>query len=125
MVVRDGDDLLALLVFVARGANPIPPFWVTVLALSPWRIRRWRCFSGVRWATLATNACQSDPSSVHLAKTCRRSCSVSPVSHGGLGARARTSTASPSRAPLRGGERRDDSPICISAHAWASRGTGR
>ena len=69
MVVDDRDDLLAFLVFIARVANAIPPFLATVLVPSPWSTRRSRCFSVERWATLARNACQSDPSSAHLAKT--------------------------------------------------------
>jgi len=48
MVVDDRDDLLPFLVFVARVANPIAPFLP-------------RCCP-VAMATLATNACQSDPS---------------------------------------------------------------
>src|SRR5262245_41325428 len=69
IVVGHGDDLLSLLVFVARVANAIAPFLATVLVPSPWSTRRSSCFSAERWATLATNACQSDPSSAHLAKT--------------------------------------------------------
>src|SRR5215475_2099241 len=69
MVVRDRNDLLALLVFVPRVPNPISPFLATVLVPSPWSTRRSSVFSSARWATLAVNACQSDPSSAHLAKT--------------------------------------------------------
>ena len=68
MVVGDGDDLLALLVLIARVANPVAPFLATVLVPSPWSTRRSRCFSSARWATLAMNACWSEPSSDHLAK---------------------------------------------------------
>jgi hypothetical protein len=67
MVVYDGDDFLALLVFVARVANPIPPFLATVLVPSPWSTLVLRCFSAARCRTLAMNACESDPSSAHLA----------------------------------------------------------
>jgi hypothetical protein len=69
MGVGDGDDLLPFLVLVARVANPIPPFLATVLVPSPCSTLRSRCFSAARCATLAINACQSDPSSAHLAKT--------------------------------------------------------
>src|SRR6266581_1691313 len=69
IVVYYGDDLLPFLVFVAGVANAIPPFLATVLVPSPWRILRSSFFAAERWATLATNACQSDPSSAHLAKT--------------------------------------------------------
>src|SRR6266478_9248542 len=67
MVVRDRDDLLALLVFVPRIPDPIPPFLATVLVPSPWSTLVSRCFSTARCCTLARNACQSDPSSAHLA----------------------------------------------------------
>src|SRR6267143_6607856 len=67
MVVRDGDDFLALLVLVAGVANPIPPFLATVLVPSPWSMLVSRCFAAARCRTLATNACHSDPSSAHLA----------------------------------------------------------
>src|SRR5499433_3130035 len=67
MMVGDGNDLLALLVFVAREANAIAPFLATVLVPSPWSTLRSSCFSAARCRTLATNACQSDPSSAHLA----------------------------------------------------------
>src|SRR5882724_3156603 len=69
MMVNDGHDLLALLVFVPREAHAIAPFLATVLVPSPWSTRRSSCFSVARCRTLATNACQSDPSSAHLAKT--------------------------------------------------------
>src|SRR6266498_2052247 len=71
MVVCDGDDLLPLLVFIARVANPIAPFLATVLVPSPWSTRRSSFFSAERWATLAVNACWSDPSFDHLAKAQR------------------------------------------------------
>ena len=67
MVVGHGDDLLSFLVFVARVANAIAPFFATVLGPSPWSTLRSSCFSAARCRTLATNACQSDPSSAHLA----------------------------------------------------------
>jgi hypothetical protein len=66
MVIRDGDDFLAFLVLVARVANPITPFFATVLVSSPWSTLVSRCFSAARCLTLAMNACQSDPSSAHL-----------------------------------------------------------
>src|SRR5262249_15955515 len=69
MVVGQGDDLLPFLVLVARVANAIAPFLATVLVPSPWSTLVSRCFSVARCRTLATNACQSDPSSAHLAKT--------------------------------------------------------
>src|SRR5713101_6146756 len=69
MVVGHGDDLLPLLVLVARVANAIAPFLATVLVPSPWSTLTSSCFSVARCATLATNACQSDPSSAHLAET--------------------------------------------------------
>src|SRR5215475_14133556 len=68
MVVRDRDDCLALLVCVARVAKPIAPFLATVLVPSPCRMLRSRCFSAARCATLAMNACSSEPSAAHLAK---------------------------------------------------------
>src|SRR5882672_10096199 len=67
MVVDDGNNLLALLVFVPREANTIAPFLATVLVPSPWSTLISSCFSVARCRTLATNACQSDPSSAHLA----------------------------------------------------------
>src|SRR5437899_3125623 len=67
MIINDGNDLLALLVFVPREANAIAPFLATVLVPSPWSTLRSSCFSTARCRTLATNACQSDPSSAHLA----------------------------------------------------------
>src|SRR6266481_10106319 len=67
MIIDDGNNLVALLVFVSRISNPIPPFFATVLVPSPCSTLRSRCFSAERWATLATNACHSDPSSAHLA----------------------------------------------------------
>src|SRR5918912_4199643 len=69
MIGRDRDDLLPRLVFVPRVANPIPPFLATVLVPSPWSTRKSSCCSAARCRTLATNACQRDPSSAHLAKT--------------------------------------------------------
>src|SRR5215510_10797818 len=69
MIIGDGNDLLALLVFVARVANAIAPFLATVLVPSPCSTRRSSCCSAARCRTLATNACQSDPSSAHRAKT--------------------------------------------------------
>jgi hypothetical protein len=66
-MVDDGNNFLALLMFVARVANPIAPFLATVLVPSPWSTVRSSCFSAARCRTLATNACQSDPSSAHLA----------------------------------------------------------
>ena len=48
MVVGNGDNLLALLMFVARVANAIPPFLATVLVPSPWSTRRSSCFSSER-----------------------------------------------------------------------------
>src|SRR5215475_11996702 len=69
MIVDDGNDLIALLMFVARVANAIAPFLATVLVPSPWSTVRSSCFSAARCRTLATNACQSDPSSAHFAKT--------------------------------------------------------
>src|SRR5216684_4057700 len=69
MVVDDGDDFLALLVLVAGIANAIPHFLATVFVPSPWSTLVSRCFSAARCRTLAINACHSDPSSAHLAKT--------------------------------------------------------
>src|SRR5215468_3302831 len=69
IVVGHGDDLLSFLVFVARVANAIVPFLATVLVPSPWSTLMSSCFSVARCRTLATNACQRDPSSAHLAKT--------------------------------------------------------
>jgi xanthosine utilization system XapX-like protein len=66
--VRDGDDLLPLLMFVPRVANAIPPFLATVLVPSPCSTLTSRCCSAARCRTLARNACQSDPSSAHFAK---------------------------------------------------------
>jgi hypothetical protein len=67
VVVDDRDDFLPLLVFVARVANPIAPFLATVLVPSPCSTLVSRCFSAARCFTLAMKACQSDPSSAHLA----------------------------------------------------------
>src|SRR5207244_2143315 len=67
MIVNDRDDFLALLVFVPRIPNAIPPFLATVLVPSPCSTRRSSCFSAARCATLAINACQSDPSSAQVA----------------------------------------------------------
>src|SRR5712691_6324922 len=64
---NDGNDLLALLVFVPRKANAIAPFLATVLVPSPWSTLMSSCCSAARCRTLATNACQSDPSSAHRA----------------------------------------------------------
>jgi hypothetical protein len=69
MVIGHGDALLPLRVLVARVANPLVPFWATVLVPSPWSTLRSRCFSGARCRTRATNACQSEPSSAQRAKT--------------------------------------------------------
>ncbi len=69
MVVDDGDDFLALLVLVAGIADAIAPFLATVLVPSPCSTLVSRCCAVARCRTLATNACQSDPSSAHLAKT--------------------------------------------------------
>src|SRR5262245_9722665 len=67
MIVNDGDDFLALLVFVPREPDAIAPFLATVLVPSPWSTLRSNCFSAARCRTLATNARHSDPSSAHLA----------------------------------------------------------
>jgi hypothetical protein len=67
-VVGDGDHLLPLLVLVARVAHPLAPCLATVLVPSQWRTRRSSCFSAARGATLARNACWSEPSSAHVAK---------------------------------------------------------
>src|ERR1043166_7428256 len=56
MIVSHGDDLLALLMLVARVANPIAPFLATVLVPSPWSRLRSSFFSAARWPTLAMNA---------------------------------------------------------------------
>jgi hypothetical protein len=69
MIVDAGNDRVALLMFVARVANAIAPFLATVLVPSPWSTLRSRCCSAARCRTLATNACQSEPSSAHRAKT--------------------------------------------------------
>jgi hypothetical protein len=66
VVVGYSDDFLPFLVFVARVANPIAPFLATALVPSPCSTRRSSFFSSARWATLAMNACSSDPSSAHL-----------------------------------------------------------
>jgi hypothetical protein len=68
MVVRNGQDLLPLLMLVARVTDPISPFLATVLVPSPWRTRTSSFFSSERCPTLAINARWSDPSSAHLAK---------------------------------------------------------
>src|SRR5215471_4686717 len=67
VVVDDRDDFVTLLVFIPREPNAIAPFLATVLVPSPWSTRRSSCFSAARCRTLATKACQSDPSSAHLA----------------------------------------------------------
>src|SRR5438309_12129190 len=67
MIIDDGNDLVALLVFVPRVPNTIPPFLATVLVPSPWSTLRSRRFSAARCRTLATNARHSDPSSAHVA----------------------------------------------------------
>src|SRR5947209_15216761 len=68
MIVDDGDDFLPRLRFVPRVANPIAPFFATVLVPSPWSTLRSSCFSTARCRTLATNACQSEPSSAPSGK---------------------------------------------------------
>src|ERR1700745_2313248 len=67
MIVNNGDDFLSRLVLVAGIAEAIAPFLATVLVPSPWSTLRSSCFSVARCRTLATNACQSEPSSAHLA----------------------------------------------------------
>src|SRR6266850_4236345 len=67
MVVGHGDDLLPLLMFVARIPKAISPFLATVLVPSPCSTRKSSFLSSERWAILAMNACWSDPSSTHLA----------------------------------------------------------
>ena len=67
MIINDGNDFLALLVLVAGIADAIAPFLATVLVPSPWSTLRSSCFATARCRTLATNACQSEPSSAHLA----------------------------------------------------------
>src|SRR5215831_15407687 len=52
MIVDDGNDLVALLMFVARVANPIAPFLATVLVPSPWSTVRSSCF----WVRLFWNS---------------------------------------------------------------------
>ena len=69
MIIDNGDDFLALLVLVAGIADAIPPFLATVLVPSPCSTLVSRCCAVARCATLAINACQSDPSSAHLAQT--------------------------------------------------------
>jgi predicted aldo/keto reductase-like oxidoreductase len=69
MIIDDGNDRFALLVFVPRVPNPITTFLATVLVPSPWSTRRSRCFSAVRCRTLAINDRHSDPSLAHVAKT--------------------------------------------------------
>jgi hypothetical protein len=68
LVIGNGYNLLALLMFIAGIPDAIPPFLATVLVPSPWSTRRSSFFSSARWATLAINACWSEPSSAHLAK---------------------------------------------------------
>src|SRR4249920_2560305 len=68
IVVYDRDDFLTLLVFVPRVPDAIPPFLATVLVPSPCSTLVSRCFAAARCCTLARKACQSDPSSAHLAK---------------------------------------------------------
>src|SRR5882724_9569050 len=68
ILVRNGDDVLALLVFVPRVPNAIAPFFATVWVPSPCSTLVSRCFSAARCCTLAMNACHSDPSSAHVAK---------------------------------------------------------
>src|SRR5262245_45947743 len=68
IVVRNGQDFLALLVFVPRVPNAIAPFFATVLVPSPCNTLVSSCCAAARCRTLAMNACQSDPSSAHLAK---------------------------------------------------------
>src|SRR5215471_5090397 len=68
-VVKNGEDFVAFLVFMARVAHAIAPFLAPVLVPAPWSTRRSSCFSTARCRTLATHACQSEPSSAHLAKT--------------------------------------------------------
>src|SRR4029453_7970133 len=67
MIVDNGNDLLALLVFVAGITDAIPPFLATVLVPSPCSTRTSSFLASERCRTLATNACQSDPSSAHFA----------------------------------------------------------
>src|SRR4029450_12282489 len=67
MMVDDRNDLLALLGLVPREAHALAPFLATVWVPSPWSTLRSSCCSTARCRTLATNACQSEPSSAHLA----------------------------------------------------------
>ena len=67
--VDERDDFLALLVWVPRIPQAIPPFVATVLVPAPCRTRRARCFAAARGATLARNACQSEPAAAHVAQT--------------------------------------------------------
>ena len=67
MIVDDGNDFLALLMFVARVTNSIAPFLATGLVPSPWSTLGSRCCSAARCRTLAMNAGQSAPSSAHVA----------------------------------------------------------
>src|SRR5712691_1223692 len=99
MIVDDGNDLLALLVFVPRVPNPIPPFLATVLVPSPWSTLISSCFSTARCRTLATNACQSDHHQPIWQRLCRRSCSEWPACLGCRVEWASPSTASLCRAP--------------------------
>src|SRR5712691_11399818 len=68
VVVSHSDDLLSLLVLIARVANPIAPFLATVLVPSPCSTLRSSFCASARCPTLATNAFSSEPSSAHFAK---------------------------------------------------------
>src|SRR5438132_13976614 len=69
MMVDEGNDLRALLVFVPREAHALAPVLATGLVPSSWSTRRSSCCSTARCRTLPTNACHSDPAPAHLAKT--------------------------------------------------------
>jgi hypothetical protein len=69
MLVAAGKALVALRVVGPRVPNALPPFWATVCVPAPGRMVRSRCFAAARGRTLAPNACQSAPSSAHVAKT--------------------------------------------------------
>ena len=79
MIVDDGNNLVALLMFVARVANPIAPFLATVLVPSPWSTVRSSCFSTAdasHWLRTPARAIHHPPI---WQKLCRRSCSEWPA----------------------------------------------
>src|SRR5919197_2790210 len=102
MIIGDGNDLLALLVFVARVANAIAPFLATVCGSRRHAARGDQAAARPRdvahWPQTPARAIHHPPIGQRL---CRRSCNEWPVCHWCRVVWEGTSTASPWRAPRR------------------------